>query len=87
MSSGITSALLFLPCILWSEVSAQCSDPLIYKLNDIHQLIANCSAQISSLTAKQDKQEAEIQNYKEQLQKQVRQLWKAVQGIHITTPF
>ena len=45
------SVLLIIPCIVWSEVSAQCSDPLIYKLNDIHQFMTN-------ITAKQERQDA-----------------------------
>ena len=47
-------ALLFFMSMLYSEVSAQCSDPLIYKLTDIQQLITN-------LTAKQERQEEQIQ--------------------------
>ncbi len=58
MSSGlcITSAVLFLPCILWNEVSAQCSDPLIYRLDDIHHLIANLTANVTHCTTRIDKQ-------------------------------
>ena len=59
---SVASVILLFTCMLWSEVSAQCTDPLIYKLNDIQQLIAN-------LTAKQEKEIAELQH---QLEQQVR---------------
>ena len=53
--------------MLWSEVSAQCTDPLIYKLNDIQQLIAN-------LTAKQEKQEANLTYCTAQIEKQEKEI-------------
>ena len=56
--SNITLVILFLPCIVWSDVSAQCRDPLIYKLDDIYHLIANLTANITHCTA-------EIDNMKE----------------------
>ncbi len=47
--------ILFLQCILWAKVFAQCNDPLIYRLDDIRQLIAN-------LTAKQERENAELKS-------------------------
>ncbi len=80
----IEQTILFLHCIFWAQVSAQCSDPLIYRLDDIHRLIANltanqenCTVQIANMVAKQEKQEKEIThlnavvaNLTEQMQKQ-----------------
>ena len=42
----LAPSVLFFTGILWNEVSAQCTDPLIYKLNDIQHLIANLTARI-----------------------------------------
>ena len=47
--TSITLVILFLPCLVWSEVSAQCRDPLIYRLDDIYHLIANLTATIEDL--------------------------------------
>ncbi len=42
--------LIFCLC-LWDGVKAQCSDPILHKLSDIHQQIAECNAQIANLTS------------------------------------
>ncbi len=75
---SVAQAILFLLCILLHEVSSQCTDPLIYKLNDIQQLITNCTAQIqkyekdiANLTEKLKKQGEENEEFKELLGKQV----------------
>ncbi len=71
--------------MLWSEVSGECSDPVIYKLADIQQLIAN-------LTAKQERQElnltyctAQLQSYRDQLEEQAGQLKKQVRNSKLNT--
>ena len=53
--------------ILWIGVSAQCTDPIIYKLSDIHQLIAN-------ITVKQQRQEENLTYCNTEIQKQAKQL-------------
>ncbi len=58
---SITQAsMLFFLCIILREVSSQCSDPLIYKLNDIQQLIENCTREIANLNAKHDREIANL---------------------------
>ena len=42
----IAMGFLFLTSTLWTDVSAECSDPVIYKLSDIQALIANLTTQV-----------------------------------------
>ncbi len=85
---SVSQAVLCFTYIIWSEVSAQCTDPLIYKLNDIQQLIANMSAKqvkqeanLTYCTAQIEKQEketanltAQIESYREQQEKQEQEI-------------
>ena len=75
---SIAQAIIYLLCILLSEVSTQCTDPLIYKLNDIQQFMANitarqenCTAQIQKLTEKLETQEEKFKGQEDKLEKQV----------------
>ncbi len=51
------AVLILIPVIdifslcLWDGVKAQCSDPILHKLSDIHEQIAECNAQIANLTS------------------------------------
>ena len=79
---GIAPVVVFFTIKI--EVTAgQCTDPLIYKLNDIQELITN-------LAAKQEKQQAnltyctaQIESYREQLNNQAQQLEKQVRIFHL----
>ncbi len=65
---SIVPAVLCFTSILWSEVSAQCTDPLIYKLNDIQQLIANLTETIQMLESENRDLRNDFNNYKTQNQ-------------------
>ncbi len=52
---------------MWREVSSQCTDPLIYKLNDIQQLIKNCTTEIA-------KHDREIANLNAKYDRDIRNL-------------
>ena len=65
---SIAPAVLFFTCMLWSGVSAQCTDPLIYKLNDIQQLIANLTETIQRLEAENRDLRNDFNNFKTQNQ-------------------
>ena len=66
----IKQAILFLLCIVWSKVSAQCSDPLLYRLDDIRNLIANLTVKQENCMAHIEKQENETATLKAFVQKQ-----------------
>ncbi len=59
---GFAPVILFFTSILFSEVSAQCKDPLIYKLDDIQHLIVNMTAKLTYCTEQLQKQEKQTAN-------------------------
>ena len=83
----VAAAVLFFTCMLWSEVSAQCTDPLIYKLDDIQQLIANLTVKQEEQTANITMLTAEIQSYREQLENQAEQLENQAEQLEKQVPY
>ncbi len=65
---SIAQAIIYILCVLLAGISAQCTDPLIYQLNNIQDLIANCTTQIQELTETYKKN---IANLTDKLEKQV----------------
>ncbi len=70
---SILQAIFVFLCMILSEASAQCSDPLIYKLNDIQQFMAN-------IMAKQENCTTQIEKLTEKLEKQVWGIWGFLYG-------